>query len=184
MRDLCACTVLRMGAGNAPEGFTGGRRRPWEKGRGLASVLSHWESSGLVRNVTLEEQLEGDEGSFAAVPAALHPGVRDALFARGVDKLYAHQARAFELAASGRDFVVATPTASGKSLCYNLPVLDAMAREPSARALYLFPTKALSRIRRRRCARPCARRGSPRARSRTTGTRPATRDARPARRAA
>ncbi|MFO0693492.1 MAG: DEAD/DEAH box helicase [Polyangiales bacterium] len=134
-----------MGAGNAPEGFTGGRRRPWEKGRGLASVLSHWESSGLVRNVTLEEQLEGDEGSFAAVPAALHPGVRDALFARGVDKLYAHQARAFELAASGRDFVVATPTASGKSLCYNLPVLDAMAREPSARALYLFPTKALSR---------------------------------------
>ncbi|MGB5415726.1 MAG: DEAD/DEAH box helicase, partial [Polyangiales bacterium] len=64
---------------------------------------------------------------------------------RGIRELYSHQARAFELASQGKHLVVATPTASGKSLCYNLPILQALASDPSATALYLFPTKALSR---------------------------------------
>ncbi len=83
--------------------------------------------------------------NLAAIPPSLDTRVARALAARGITELYAHQAEAFELARAGRDLVISTPTASGKSLCYNLPVLDALARDPGARALYLFPTKALSR---------------------------------------
>ncbi len=67
-----------------------------------------------------------------------------ALHSRGIEKLYTHQAEALEALRAGSDIVVVTPTASGKSLCYDLPVLQAVAEDPAARALYLFPTKALS----------------------------------------
>ena len=67
-----------------------------------------------------------------------------ALRARGVEALYTHQARAVAEVRAGRNVCVVTPTASGKTLCYNLPVLDAVARDGTARALYLFPTKALA----------------------------------------
>jgi DEAD/DEAH box helicase domain-containing protein len=79
------------------------------------------------------------------MPSGLAPGVERALHQRGICELYSHQARAFELASKGKHVVVATPTASGKSLCYNLPILQALASDPTATALYLFPTKALSR---------------------------------------
>jgi DEAD/DEAH box helicase domain-containing protein len=79
------------------------------------------------------------------MPDGLCPKVVDALRGRGIDSLYSHQAQAFELASQGKHVVVATPTASGKSLCYNLPILQALASDPNATALYLFPTKALSR---------------------------------------
>ncbi|MDX2176180.1 MAG: DEAD/DEAH box helicase [Candidatus Sumerlaeia bacterium] len=77
-------------------------------------------------------------------PAALAPEVADAYRARGVAEPYTHQAAAIAHALAGRHTVVTTPTASGKTLCYNAPVLDRLVREPEARALYLFPTKALS----------------------------------------
>jgi DEAD/DEAH box helicase domain-containing protein len=77
-------------------------------------------------------------------PDGLHPALRDALHARGVDHLYTHQAEAIGAALDGHDVVVVTPTASGKSLCYTLPVLDAWLRDPEARSLWLFPTKALA----------------------------------------
>src|SRR6478752_3299341 len=67
-----------------------------------------------------------------------------ALAARGIDQLYTHQADAFEHVLAGRNVVTITPTASGKTLCYNAPVLDAILKDPSTRALYLFPTKALA----------------------------------------
>ena len=70
--------------------------------------------------------------------------MREALAAQGVDALYAHQAEAWESAARGEHFIVTTGTASGKTLAFNLPVLDALAREPKQRALYLYPTKALA----------------------------------------
>ena len=63
---------------------------------------------------------------------------------RGIEQLYTHQAAAIEHALAGRHVVITTPTASGKTLCYNAPVLSAILRDPSARALYLFPTKALA----------------------------------------
>ena len=84
------------------------------------------------------------EGEYAEVPAWLHESLRAALAGLHVERLYAHQAEALERAHTGGNLVVVTPTASGKTLCYNLPVLDRVLREPDARALYLFPTKALA----------------------------------------
>ena len=78
------------------------------------------------------------------LPGWLDPRLREGLVGRGFSRLYRHQAEAIEALRSGQDIVVVTPTASGKSLCYNLPVLQAVAEDPAARALYLFPTKALS----------------------------------------
>ena len=80
----------------------------------------------------------------APYPDGLHPRLREVLEARGYEQLYTHQREAYDLAAQGRSTVVVTPTASGKTLCYNLPVLDRILKDPDARALYLFPTKALA----------------------------------------
>jgi DEAD/DEAH box helicase domain-containing protein len=84
------------------------------------------------------------EPRLAPLPEELHPRVREALEAQGVNALYAHQAAAWEAAGRGEHLVVTTGTASGKTLAFNLPVLDALAREPKQRALYLYPTKALA----------------------------------------
>ena len=81
---------------------------------------------------------------LVSFPSSLDPRIADALRARGIDELYAHQARAWELIAKGQHVVVVTPTASGKTLCYNLPALQALVHQPDARVLYLFPTKALA----------------------------------------
>jgi DEAD/DEAH box helicase domain-containing protein len=77
-------------------------------------------------------------------PDWLDPRIDAALRSRGIEALYSHQAQTLDALRAGRDVVVVTPTASGKSLCYDLPVLQALTEDPSARALYLFPTKALS----------------------------------------
>jgi len=84
------------------------------------------------------------EARLAPLPEGLHPRVRDALAAQGIDSLYGHQAEAWEAAMRGQHLAVTTGTASGKTLAFNLPVLDALAREPKLRALYLYPTKALA----------------------------------------
>jgi DEAD/DEAH box helicase domain-containing protein len=81
---------------------------------------------------------------MAEFPPGLHPKLREVLGARGYPGLYVHQREAYDAAEEGRHTVVVTPTASGKTLCYNLPVLDRILKDPDARALYLFPTKALS----------------------------------------
>jgi len=78
------------------------------------------------------------------IPSSVDPRIVEALRARGIPELYIHQARAYEIVEKGRHCVVVTPTASGKTLCYNLPVLQALLAQPDARALYLFPTKALA----------------------------------------
>src|SRR4249920_905959 len=81
---------------------------------------------------------------LAPLPAGVHPLVTEALERRGVTALYTHQAEAWEAARRGEHLVVTTGTASGKTLAFNLPVLDAIARDPKTRALYLYPTKALA----------------------------------------
>ncbi|MDF2752744.1 MAG: hypothetical protein K0S82_1127 [Gaiellaceae bacterium] len=81
---------------------------------------------------------------FAQIPEGLHPKVTAALAARGIEQLFTHQADAWDAAQRGEHLVVATGTASGKTLAFNLPVLDALARQPKTRALYLYPTKALA----------------------------------------
>ena len=80
----------------------------------------------------------------APLPEGLHPKLAAALTAQGIDELYEHQARAWEAARAGGHVMVTTGTASGKTLAFNLPVLDALAGEPKNRALYLYPTKALA----------------------------------------
>lgn len=81
---------------------------------------------------------------YASYPAGLHPQLRALLAARNTQRLYTHQAQAIERALRGANLVVVTPTASGKTLCYQLPVLDCLLRKSQSRALYLFPTKALA----------------------------------------
>ncbi len=81
---------------------------------------------------------------YAEFPADLHPKLREVLAARGIDQLYTHQAEAYTRVAAGANAVIVTPTASGKTLCYNLPVLNRLTADPGARAMYLYPTKALA----------------------------------------
>jgi len=123
------------------------RKAPeWKTARGLEPVLGGWLRSERVRPCfAAEKDYEGSVARTAPLPEALHPKLKDALRKRGIEQLYTHQARAFEIASRKKPFVVATPTASGKSLCFHLPVLDALLRNPDARALYFFPTKALAR---------------------------------------
>lgn len=84
------------------------------------------------------------EAEYGEPSFEIHRALSEGLSATGVTRLYKHQALAFDTARSGKDLIVVTGTSSGKSLCYNLPVLDSCLREPKARALYLFPTKALA----------------------------------------
>jgi DEAD/DEAH box helicase domain-containing protein len=119
---------------------------PWSSERGVTTVLDRWIASSWVKPCfCADETLPGAGATFAAVPEALDPGLAAALRARGIDRLYVHQARAFDAARRRRHMVVATPTASGKSFCFHLPVLQALAEDPDARAIYLYPTKALAR---------------------------------------
>ncbi len=93
---------------------------------------------------TIVRRIEPREARYGAWPGALHPGLREALARRGIERPFIHQARAIRAALDGRNVVVVTPTASGKTLCYNVPVLDTILKDRTARALYLFPTKALA----------------------------------------
>jgi DEAD/DEAH box helicase domain-containing protein len=78
------------------------------------------------------------------LPAGVHSAVREALAREGITELYVHQVEAWEAARRGGHLIVTTGTASGKTLAFNLPVLDSLAREPKNRALYLYPMKALA----------------------------------------
>ncbi len=83
-------------------------------------------------------------GEFAEIPAEVEAALRKVLEDKGIQKLYTHQSDCYEALSAGANPVVVTPTASGKTLCYNLPILNRLMREPEARAMYLFPTKALA----------------------------------------
>src|SRR5918912_2563164 len=96
------------------------------------------------RNLTLDHSVPARPARYAPFPDGLDRRLAHALAQRGITRLYTHQAQAARLALDGRDQVVVTPTASGKTLCYNLPVLHSMLKDPETRALYLFPTKALA----------------------------------------
>jgi DEAD/DEAH box helicase domain-containing protein len=107
----------------------------------LDELLTSLETGPLI---TAVRHFDARPAVFAPFPSSLDPRIVEALKARGVQQLYAHQAGAFDTVAKGEHLVVVTPTASGKTLCYNLPVLQALVQQPEARVLYLFPTKALA----------------------------------------
>lgn len=98
----------------------------------------------FMANVAHWETIPAKPARYAGFPEGTDPKLIDVLHKRGIHSLYSHQREAIDLAAQGKDICIVTPTASGKTLCYNLPVLSEIMRNPDARALYLFPTKALS----------------------------------------
>jgi DEAD/DEAH box helicase domain-containing protein len=109
------------------------------------------KSLEMLREISLKndslraiKHLPAQEGSYQDYPKEIHPALIKAFREKGFERLYTHQYSSWEALQQGKNVVVVTPTASGKTLCYNLPVLDSILKNPSARALYLFPTKALA----------------------------------------
>jgi DEAD/DEAH box helicase domain-containing protein len=112
---------------------------------GPAAVLERLlEEPSLARGVVHHETIPPAEAVYGNWPSWLAPGVLAGLRARGIERPYVHQAQAIEAVHAREDVVVVTPTASGKSLCYAVPILQAISDDPAARALCLFPTKALA----------------------------------------
>lgn len=107
----------------------------------LASLAAKYRSDEVL---TAIRHIPAREAQFRPMPEWVRPELARAYRDKGIELLYSHQAAAAELAHAGNDFVVVTPTASGKTLCYNLPVLNAVLESADTRALYLFPTKALA----------------------------------------
>jgi DEAD/DEAH box helicase domain-containing protein len=98
----------------------------------------------LRSRIVLDQLIPAKEAEYGPVPRDIHPQLRDGLQRRGIGALYTHQVEAIELAMAGRSLAVVTPTASGKSLCYLIPVLDAIAKAPESTAILMYPTKALA----------------------------------------
>ncbi|HET7011788.1 MAG TPA: DEAD/DEAH box helicase [Anaerolineales bacterium] len=112
---------------------------------GIEQALESIRMDGdWMRNIAVWERLPPREARYGEIPSELDPRLKDALHHRGLAPLYTHQAAAVESALAGENVVIVTGTASGKTLAYNLPVLHRLLGDPEARALYLFPTKALA----------------------------------------
>ena len=101
-------------------------------------------ASDFPGDITLDHVIPAAAAKFSPLPADLRPELAAALATRGIESLYSHQADAYEAIRRGRHLVVVTPTASGKTLCYNLPVLQRLLENPDRRALFVYPTKALA----------------------------------------
>jgi DEAD/DEAH box helicase domain-containing protein len=110
----------------------------------MALDVAGWEGLLAAEEVAFTTGVPARGPVLVPLPPDLHPKLRAALEARGLESLYAHQAAAFEAAERGEHVVVSTGTASGKTLAFNLPVLNSLATEPKNRTLYLYPTKALA----------------------------------------
>lgn len=123
----------------------GGRRRARATG-GVDGIVRRLQGEHpWAERIVHWHEVPPRPGSRAPFPEQVHPRLRVVLAERGIEQLHAHQARAIELALAGRDVLVATPTASGKTLCYSVPILQSLLEtEGRAKAMLLFPTKALS----------------------------------------
>ena len=108
----------------------------------LVDQIRH--NPAVMKNVTGWKEIPPREATYGPFPRGLQPELLDVLKKRDIHQLYSHQSRAIDLVLQGKNVVVVTPTASGKTLCYNLPVVNEILRNDDTRALYLFPTKALS----------------------------------------
>ena len=116
--------------------------------------MSGMDARGFISELTSDRRYRGQiahvrrieprEARYATCEAGLHQGISSLLRRQNIHRLYTHQASSFDALRQGHDVVVVTGTASGKTLCYNLPILQSLLEDPSARALYLYPTKALT----------------------------------------
>src|SRR6202050_3022619 len=128
-----------------PSGLAGPAKRPRATIDTVQEVLSALASRYRADEVlTAVRHIPAREAQLVPMPGWVRPELAAAYGCKGIQELYSHQAAAAKLARSGKDFVVITPTASGKTLCYNLPVLNTILEDADTRALYLFPTKALA----------------------------------------
>jgi DEAD/DEAH box helicase domain-containing protein len=107
----------------------------------VGSLVAHYRHEEVL---TAVRQIPAREAKFQPIPAWVTSALAEAYRAKGIRDLYSHQASTAERVRDGKNVVVVTPTASGKTLCYNLPILNAVLENPDTRALYLFPTKALA----------------------------------------
>ena len=107
----------------------------------LGSLVAHYRQEEVL---TAVRQIPARDAKFRPMPAWVTSALAEAYRAKGIHELYSHQAATAELVRNGKNVVVVTPTASGKTLCYNLPVLNLVVENSDTRALYLFPTKALA----------------------------------------
>ncbi len=111
----------------------------------LTDLLDTWQNTPTIKNnIAAWKTFPGHPAKTSPLPADLHPALAGTLRAQGIEALYSHQAAAWEHIRAGQHPVIVTGTASGKTLCYNLPVLQNLLHNPDARALYLFPAKALA----------------------------------------
>ncbi|KAJ1291804.1 hypothetical protein BS78_02G344800 [Paspalum vaginatum] len=112
---------------------------------GPAEMVQHLKQGlGKEEQIVHIQEIPSREASFTKLPCRLSEAMREALNGIGISRLYSHQSQAIESSISGRHTVVATSTSSGKSLCYNIPVLESLSQDLMACALYIFPTKALA----------------------------------------
>ena len=110
----------------------------------LNQLLSHWRAEPTIfSNITEWRKIEARSAQFKPFPESVHLTLTQVLSQRGINNLYLHQETTWEYAKNGHNVIIVTGTASGKTLAYNLPILDTLIRDESARALYIFPTKAL-----------------------------------------
>jgi DEAD/DEAH box helicase domain-containing protein len=111
----------------------------------VAQIVDDLQKDAAFRqSLTAWKTLPARPARYAPFPEGLEPRLVEGLAGRGIHQLYTHQAEAVDAILKGENVCVVTPTASGKTLCYNIPVLNRLIQNPKARALYLFPTKALS----------------------------------------
>jgi DEAD/DEAH box helicase domain-containing protein len=111
------------------------------KKKTLADIIQELRGN---ENIVNWHEIEPQDAKYKPIPDTVDARIADALARRGIDQLYSHQCSAYKAVEKGENIVAVTPTASGKTMCYNLPVLQAIAADETSRALYLFPTKALS----------------------------------------
>ena len=111
----------------------------------IRRLLSNWQAEPTIAsNITEWREIPPRHPATAPIPNNLHPALAHALHSQNIESLYAHQAQSWEYIQAGNNIIITTGTASGKSLCYNLPILDQLLRVPETCALYIFPTKALA----------------------------------------
>ena len=111
----------------------------------LSNLLSHWRTEATIgSNVVEWRTIPGRSAVYINFPEDIHPLIMHALNQLGITALYTHQADAFDQVKAGNNPIIITGTASGKTLAYNLPILNNLLSNPHNRALYLFPTKALA----------------------------------------
>lgn len=111
----------------------------------LEQILEYFKASDrIMANVTNWVEIPARSACYEDFPGCIDQRIKDALKGKGINRLYSHQAAAIEALDEGKSIVVVTPTASGKTLCYNIPVLNAILKDDESRAIFLFPTKALS----------------------------------------